>query len=109
MSFPFVSFPLSSVGGLFVFVRQVIRRIITQPIIRPQIFESTTIQPTLKTETVVQPHLIQQTVVTPQMQNVAMENAPIQEAPTTQVQQAVVQPTLSKKHHSGGLGFGYGR
>lgn len=85
-----------------------IRRIITQPIIRPQIYESTTIQPTLKTETVVQPHLIQQTVVTPQMQNVQMENAPITEAATTQVQQAVVQPVQSKKSGGAGLGLSAG-
>lgn len=85
-------------------IQPVIRRIITQPIIRPQILESTTIQPTLKTETTVQPTLIEQTVVTPQLQNVQMENQPIQEAPTTQMQQAVVQPTISAKKGQSGLG-----
>jgi hypothetical protein len=78
-------------------------------IIKPQIYESTTIQPTLKTETVVQPHLIQQTVVTPQLTNMPMENAPIQEAPVMQQAQPVVQPTINEKkggRQAFGLGFG---
>ena len=44
-------------------------RSIFPQIIRPQIYESTTIQPTLKTETTVQPHIVQQTVVTPTLMN----------------------------------------
>lgn len=91
-------------------IQPVIRKIITQPIIRPEIYESTTIQPTLKTETTVQPHIVQQTVVSPVLQNQYEENKPITEKARMQVQPTVVQPTISAKKSSGGLGaFGYGR
>lgn len=78
------------------------------PVIRPEIYESTTIQPTLKTETVVQPHIVQQTVVTPQLQNEYSEQAPITEAPKKQTQAPQVQPVQSAKKNAGlgGLGFG---
>ena len=88
-------------------IQPVIRRIITQPIIRPEVYESTTIQPTLKTETTVQPHIVQQTVVSPTLQNQFEEQAPIQEKARSHVQQPIVQPVMSsKKNRGGALGYG---
>ena len=48
---------------------------------------------------------IQQTVVTPKMENVAMENAAITQAPVKQVQQPVIKATLSGKSGHSALGL----
>jgi len=78
-------------------IQPYIRRIITQPIIKPEILETTTVQPTIKQQTIVQPHLIEQTVITPTMQNTMEENAPITTKAQTRYQQPVVQPAISAK------------
>jgi hypothetical protein len=56
----------------------VIRPIITQPIVRPQLYHSTTIQPTVTEQPIIQPHIIHQTTITPKLVEQAVETAPVQ-------------------------------